>query len=252
MNIMGIIQARCGSSRLPNKVFAEIESYPLIWHVYNRMTVSKLITRLIVATTENHKDDLLIDWCKNNNIDYYRGSETDVLDRFYQCAKIYNSDIIVRITADDPFKDPIIIDKVIELLISGNFDFAYNNNPPSFPEGLDAEVFTFTALEMAWKKSEDPFEREHLTQYFYRNPSVFKQANFKNYEDLSYLRWTIDFDEDLIMVREIYKRLFNKRKIFLTNEIIALLRKYSWIKDININIERSEMYKKEKINGKNQ
>lgn len=241
--ILGIIQARQGSTRLPNKTLVEIEGRPLLWHIINRIKSSKLINEIVVATTTNKIDNKLEDWLKNNNLNFYRGSENNVLERFYFAAKQYNPTLIVRITADDPFKDPSIIDSVIEMLLKENLDFAYNNNPPTFPEGLDTEVFTFSSLERAYHESKDPFEQEHVTQYFYRHPEKFKQKNFSYKDNISHLRWTIDKEEDLKMAKEVYNELFHTKNIFLMNDILELLQKKPHIASINSNVERSTMYK---------
>jgi len=242
--IVAIIQARVSSTRLPSKVFSEISGKPLIWHVVNRMKWSKKINKIILATTTNPKDDQLCSWAEKNNLKTIRGSESDVLSRFYKAANIYQAEVIVRVTSDDPFKDPRIIDSVIDLYKKNTLDFAYNNNPPTFPEGLDAEVFSFFALEKANRESIDPFEREHVTQYLYRHPEIFKQMNFPYKEDLSAFRWTIDTIRDLEMAREVYKYLYKEGQIFLMSDILQLIRSKPYIKKINMKVERSAMYKK--------
>ncbi len=241
--ITAIIQARVGSTRLPNKIFADISGKPLIFHVINRLKQSKKIDHLVIATTHNPLDNAVESWAIQNKIDCFRGDEENVLSRFYYAAKKFKANIIVRITADDPFKDYEIIDKVIEKLINENLSFAYNNKPATFPEGLDTEVFTFEALEKAFNESTDSFEKEHVTQYFYRNPSLFKQQNILNEKNLSYLRWTIDDERDLEMAKTVYDNLFHKNNVFLTNEILQLIDKHPEISTINQNVERSEMYK---------
>lgn len=242
--IAAIIQARTGSSRLPNKVFRNLCDKPLLWHVVNRLKASKMIDRIILATTRNQNDNILENWAIENNIPCFRGSENNVLDRYYQAASYFSAQTIVRITADDPFKDPDIIDNVIKLFKEDNLDFANNNNPPTFPEGLDTEVFSFKALQMAWKGSDDDFEKEHVTQYFYRNPSIFRQECLRNSSDLSYLRWTIDTSADWEMAEAVYNKLFNDKKIFKMLDILELLEKEPDIAKININVERSMMYNK--------
>ena len=243
MNIVAIIQARTGSTRLPNKILLPIIEKPLIWHIFNRLSFCNKINKAILATTINSNDDILVDWAIKSNIEYFRGSENNVLERYYETAKKFEADIIVRITADDPFKDPQIIDKVIEMLISKDLDFAYNNNPPTFPEGLDTEVFTFKALETAYQMSIDNFEKEHVTQYFYKNKSQFKQDNFSNLENLSHLRWTIDTDKDLEMTRMVYEELYKESYIFFSDDILNLIRMKPEISKINQSEKRSEMYK---------
>jgi len=250
--IAAIVQARMSSTRLPGKVFADIEGYPLLWHIINRIKKSKSIEKIIIATSTNAYDDKLEKWCFENGVSCFRGNENNVLERFYFSAKKFKVETIIRITADDPFKDPEIIDNVISMLKNENLDFAYNNHPPSFPEGLDTEVFTFTALEKAYLSATDPFELEHVTQYLYRNPEIFRQKNFSYKKNISNLRWTIDREKDLEMAKTVYRFLYKEKEVFLLNDILNLLVKEPWISDINADVERSSMYKKnEASSGKN-
>lgn len=242
--ITAIIQARTGSTRLPNKIFASLMGEPLIYHVVERLKYSSLIKKIVIATTTNPNDDSLETWGRDHSVYVYRGSEDDVLARYYHAANQTQSSVVIRITADDPFKDPNVIDAVIRILLDHNLDFAYNNNPPSFPEGLDTEVFTFDALERAYNQSRDQFEREHMTQYMYRHPDKFRQENYQYNEDISHLRWTIDTAEDLLMVQEVYKELYIDQKIFLMNDILLLLKNKPSIAEINTHVKRSSMYQK--------
>lgn len=244
MNVVAIIQARCGSTRFPNKVFADICGKPLIWHVINRLKFAKTINRIVLATTTNPHDNKLFEWAIQNSIDVFRGSENDVLNRYYSAAKLYKADVIVRITADDPFKEPIIIDKAVSTLLNEEADFVCNNFPPTFPEGLDVEVFTFKTLEIGEKSSRDSFEREHVTQYLYRNSSLFKIVNVLNDENLSYLRWTIDTEKDFLMAKKVYSLLYNgDNQIFHMNDILALIDLQPEISTMNVDVVRSDMYK---------
>jgi spore coat polysaccharide biosynthesis protein SpsF len=240
--IVAIIQARTGSTRLPNKIFMKLCDKPLIYHVVNRLRPSSKIDKIVVATSVNPKDDLLESWANENEIICFRGDENDVLSRYYFAAKKYSAKIIIRITADDPFKDFEIIDRVVKLLEEENLDFANNNNPPTFPEGLDTEVFTFKALELAYENAATPFEREHVTQYFYKNDKTIKQKCLKHSADLSQLRLTIDTQLDFDTALEIYKKLYPLKKMFNLNDIIKLLSKEPEIKEINSQEKRSTMY----------
>lgn len=245
--IAAIIQARTGSTRLPNKVFRLLNEKPIIWHVCERLKYSKFINKVVIATTENRLDNKLEQWAVDNNIICFRGSENNVLSRYYYAATEAKADIIVRITADDPFKDSVIIDNVIHLLFNEDADFACNNFPPSFPEGLDAEVFTYSALKYAFENSNDIFEKEHVTQYFYRNQNLFKIKNLAYSEDLSYLRLTVDTQNDFIQAEEIYNRLYKTNEFFDFNDIISLSKSEPELFKINQNEKRSAMYKNSKI-----
>jgi len=242
MKIAAIVQARTASTRFPNKVFAPLCDKPLIWHIFDRISYSKKITHSVLATTINKADDVLIDWSAKEGIGHFRGSEEDVLSRYYYTALEQEADIIVRVTSDDPFKDPAVIDDVINMFIDQQLDFACNNNPPSFPEGLDIEVFSFKALECAYQNAKDPSEREHVTQFFYRNPSLFKQANMSYRENISHLRWTLDTEADYAMAKEVYHHLYKPGKIFLFQDILQLLRSHPEIALMNKDVKRSTLY----------
>ncbi len=247
MRVNAIVQARCGSSRFPNKVFSLIDGKTLLWHVVNRLKFTKKIDEVIIATTTNNIDDEIEQWCVKNDIKCFRGSENDVLNRFYNASLKYPSDIVVRITADDPFKEPAVIDRVIDTYKNGNYDYVTNNYPPSFPEGLDCEVFSSKLLCEMEEKSNDSFEREHVTQYVFNHSLEFRIGNVQNDENLSYLRWTIDTEEDLNMVRAVYEHRSNKDGLLLMNEILDILKRHPEITKINSNVARSAMYKKGEI-----
>lgn len=245
MKVNAIIQARCGSTRLPGKIFMEIAGKPLLWHVVNRLTYANLIDDIVVATTTGIKDDAVEEWCDENNVKCFRGSEEDVLNRFYNAAMTFPCDVIVRVTADDPFKEPSIIDKIIKKLVDENLDLATNVFPPSFPEGLDCEVFTFDVLQTMEKTTNDSYDREHVTPYIYNNPDKFKIGNVLSNLQLSSYRWTIDNKEDYEMVNVIYDNRKNQSEgILLMDEILEILEKNPEIAFINSDVERSAMYKK--------
>lgn len=244
MSVNAIIQARCGSTRFPNKVFALIDGKPLLWHVVNRLKYATKIDDIIVATTVSEKDDKIEEWCKENNVHCFRGSEENVLNRYYSASEAYPSDYVVRITADDPFKEPKVIDAVITKLIEEGYDHVTNNLPPSFPEGLDCEAFKKSALDRSEKEAETAFEREHVTQYIYHHPEFFKIGNVSNDENLSYLRWTVDKDVDFEMVKAVYAhRNPGNKGILLMDEILDILKANPEIEKINSEVERSAMYK---------
>ena len=244
MSVNAIIQARCGSTRFPNKVFALIDGKPLLWHVVNRLKYATKIDDIIVATTISEKDDKIEEWCKENNVHCFRGSEENVLNRYYSASEAFPSDYVVRITADDPFKEPKVIDAVITKLIEEGYDHVTNNLPPSFPEGLDCEAFKKLALDRSEKEAETAFEREHVTQYIYHHPEIFKIGNVSNAENLSYLRWTVDKDVDFEMVKAVYAHRNPANKgILLMDEILDIIKAYPEIEKINSEVERSAMYK---------
>ena len=242
--VNAIIQARCGSTRFPNKVFADINGKPLLWHVVNRLTYAETIDSIIIATTENTKDDSIEEWCRKEQVHCFRGSEEDVLNRYYCASLAFPSDVVVRITADDPFKEPAVVNCVIRKLTDEGLDLVTNNFPPSFPEGLDCEAFTFSVLELMEKTTHDAFEREHVTQYVYHNPGRFRIGNVLSDEQLSSYRWTIDRIEDYEMVKAVYAaREKDRTGILLMDEILGILMRHPEIARINADVVRSAMYK---------
>jgi spore coat polysaccharide biosynthesis protein SpsF (cytidylyltransferase family) len=245
LNTAAIIQARMGSTRLPGKVMLEISGRPILWHVIDRVSKSKLIDGLIVATTVNSEDDLIEKFCNQIQIPVFRGSEDDVLDRYYQCARKFNVENIVRITADCPLHDPSVIDLVIERYRQGNYDYVSNTVPPTYPDGIDVEVFSFKALDSAWRNASLVSEREHVTPYIKKHRDIFKINNVVNKEDLSFYRWTLDQAEDLEFIQKIHKK-FEEIHMdeFYMQDIIELLHKYPELANINSGIKRNEGYAK--------
>jgi len=241
-HIVAIIQARMGSTRLPGKVMAEIAGKPMLWHVVYRVRQAQQVDEVVVATTDKTVDQAIIDFATAEGILVFRGSEEDVLDRYYQAAKWIDADVVVRITADCPLIDSQIIDRVIAHYLNGNFDYVSNTHPPTYPDGMDVEVFSFNALKKAWKEAGWLSEREHVTPYIWKNPDKFKLFNVENDEDLSGLRWSVDHLEDLEFVRAVYKHL--GRESFGMIEVLNLLKKYPELVNINAGIERNEGYQK--------
>jgi len=243
--IVAIVQARMGSKRLPGKVLQRIMGETLLGHIIDRISKSKFINgNIILATTSNPSDQIIVDFANEKHLDCFAGSEDDVLDRFYQAAKLADADIIVRITADDPFKDPEIMDEIIKIMIDGDFDYVSNTIEPTYPEGLDIEVFSFDSLEKAWKEAKKSSEREHVTPYIWNHPAIFNLYNVKNKEDLSSMRWTVDTDKDFEFARAVYERLYVPGKIFLMNDILTILKNEPDLQKINAGIERSAGYQK--------
>lgn len=243
MNIHGIIQVRLGSTRFPNKVLEKINGKTLLELYIERVNHCKLINNgLIIATTENSYEEIYEIFRNKHDIGIFVGSEEDVIDRFYRCAREFNSDIIVRLTPDDPFPDPDVIDFAIKKLVNNpGYDFITNHFNPSFPEGLDIEVYAFSTLARMWKKASLKSEREHLYPYILNHKNEFDIFEFKNeLGNYSNLRWTIDHPEDLEMTKEVYKYLYKENEIFKQKDILDLLEKYPEISKINSNIERKE------------
>ena len=232
-----------GAERLPGKVLMDIVGRPMLWHVINRIKHSKYINKIIIATTTNKDDDQIEDFCKTYNIDFYRGSEDDVLDRYYQTAELWNADIIVRITSDCPLIDSEVIDKVIcsYLKNKNNFNGSSNTIKRTYPRGLDTEVISFDTLERVFKEAKKDYQREHVTIYIYEHLDQFKMCSVENKENLSSFRWTVDEEKDLEFVRTIYKKLYQERKIFLMRDVLRLLEREPYLKEINKNIKQKNI-----------
>jgi len=240
-SFVAIVQARMGSTRLPGKVLTVIEEKPVLEHIIDRVRYSKNIHRIIVATTILKEDDVIEELCKKLNVECFRGNPEDVLDRYYQAALKYRVNWIVRITADCPVIDPVIIDKMITCYKKniGRYDYFSNVYPVrTYPLGLDVEIFTFATLRKLWENAKDPVEREHVTLYIHRHPEKFKIYNYKNKKDFSKYRWTLDTIEDLMLIKEIYGALYQKNKIFLHNDILALMKKRPELPKINEKIKQ--------------
>src|SRR5258708_17620781 len=176
--VVAIIQARMGSSRLPGKSLAEIENRPMLWHVVQRVKRARQVARVVVATSVAPADDAIEKMCRENGVVCYRGSETDVLDRFYQVARTEKAAQVVRITADCPLIDPDVIDRVVRRFQWGDLDYASNAMLRTYPDGLDTEICSFSALERAWHEATKASEREHVSPYL-RSES-FRTANVEN------------------------------------------------------------------------
>jgi len=247
MTIGCIIQARMGSSRLPGKVLKEVKGKPMLFYVLDQTSNSKLIDKIVVATTTNPEDKAILETVKNLGYDTFAGSEGDVLDRYYQAAKKFNFDIVVRITADCPLVDPEIIDKTIKKFQDEGADYCCNQAPPTHPDGLDVEVFTFDGLEKSWNDAKWSSEREHVTFYFNKNKD-FKLANYANPVDLSSLRVTVDEPEDYELVKKIIEKV-NKSPILLA-DILDLFEKEPELKGMNSQYERNAGHKKALDNDK--
>jgi glutamate-1-semialdehyde aminotransferase/spore coat polysaccharide biosynthesis protein SpsF (cytidylyltransferase family) len=223
MKTLAIIQARMGSTRLPGKVLADLGGRPMLERVIQRVRGAQAIDKVIVATTTASSDDAISEFCATNEIGCFRGSEDDVLDRYYKAASIYGAEVIVRVTGDCPLTDSSVIDRILEVFNKGNADYVSNTVRYTYPDGLDAEVFSFAALECAWHEARKKSEREHVTPYI-RHSGKFCVSNVENDVDLSReaFRWTVDDLADLEFTQRIYEN-FADRPDFAFQEVLELL-----------------------------
>lgn len=244
LSAVAIIQARMGSTRLPGKVLADICGKPLLQRLIERVRATPGISRVVVATTTESADDVLADWCSAQSVAVYRGSVDDVLDRFWQCAKQHPAEFIVRVTADDPLKDPEVIAQALALCASSpEVDYASNTLQPSYPEGLDIEVVRFRTLERAAREAKLPSEREHVMPYVWKNPDRFELRGFTMQPDLSHWRWTVDKPADLELVRRIFAH-FGDQPLVGYQAVIAWLNHNPELVAINAGTIRHEGYLK--------
>ena len=234
--IAAIIQARMGSRRLPGKILKKVDGIPLLKIQCERVKRSRVLNKIIVATSDLIQDDVVEAFCLENEIECFRGEENDVLSRYYQCAKRNGVDVIVRLTADCPLVDPEIIDEVVRVYLEKDIDYVANTVPvesSTFPEGCDVEVFSFVALERAYQNCMDPNEREHVTFYFWKNENGFKTAQLIRKQDLSGYRFTVDYPEDFEVIEFILNEL-KKRNIFGSlEEIVSIIECNQQIKEKN-------------------
>jgi len=233
--VVAIIQARMGSSRLPGKSLAEIEGRPMLWHVIQRVKRACLVDRVVVATSIAPADDAIEKMCREIGVPCHRGSEHNVLDRYYHAAREEKAAQVVRITADCPLIDPQLIDQVVRRFQRGDLDYASNTMVRTYPDGLDTEVFSFSALERAWHEAVKESEREHVTPYL--RSEKFRTANVENTLAFSrmHYRWTVDEREDLDFVRAVY-HAFRGKENFLTQDVLRLLQDQPEIEKLNSQI----------------
>jgi len=235
MNIVAIIQARMGSTRLLGKVIMDIGGKTMLARVVERTQRAKLLDKILVATTFNSRDNPIVVECKRLDVSLSRGSEEDVLDRYYQAAKIHGAEAVVRVTSDCPFIDPDVIDKVVQAFLNQKPDYASNTIHRTYPRGLDIEVMTMDSLARAWREAAESHQRVHVTPYIYQNPDKFRIIAVNSGVDYSHHRWTVDTQEDLDFVRAVYTRFGNNDK-FNWRDVLALLAQEPSLVDINRHI----------------
>ncbi len=242
---VAIIQARMGSTRLPGKVLMDIEGEPMLVRVVERVRQSHQIKEVIVATTITDSDDPVHELCTARGYAVYRGSEDDVLDRYYQAALKFNATTIVRLTADCPLIDPGVIDQTLTEFRERGVDFAANRLPPpwkrTFPEGLDVEVCRFEALERAWREAEQRHQREHVMPYFYEEAGRFNIFVLQHDPDYGRYRFSVDETADLELVRQIYRRLPSQDE-FSWYDIIQLLNSDPALASLNASVQQKNLW----------
>ena len=237
-----IIQARTGSNRLPKKILKKLDDKTILDYVIQQTEKSKKIEKMILATTNLDEDNIIEDFCTEKNIECFRGSENDVLDRYYQCAKKYSFDPIVRITSDNPIVDPEIIDLAIEKFQKGKFDMVTTCNKRSYPYGISVEVFSFKVLKKSWEKSRLSSEREHVVLYIQNKKNNFRIFDLINPENLTYINCTVDNEADFQLVKKVVSEI--KERPILMKHLVKLFKEKPELLEINKNSDPYEGHKK--------
>jgi len=239
MNVVAILQARMGSSRLPGKVLMDLAGEPMLGRCMRRLRDAQRLSTIWVATSVNPRDQAIARLCEARGWHCFRGSENDVLDRYYQTACQAKADVVVRTTSDCPLIDPGLVDRVIQEFLDRQpgVDYASNTHlQRTFPRGLDTEVFRIDTLERAWREDQNPASREHVTPYIYRNPQLFRVHGVANDVDFSDMRWTVDTPEDLAFVRRVFGHFGNDQ--FSWQDALKVLQKCPEWLSINRNVQQ--------------
>jgi spore coat polysaccharide biosynthesis protein SpsF len=234
-----IVQARMSSTRLPGKVLLPLAGRAVLTHVLERLSCCLTLSEVVVATSVDVSDDALAQWCLDQGVQVFRGSLYDVLDRYYQCALSHQAQAVVRITADCPALDPTLVDEVVQGFHSGAYDLFYLGG--EFPDGLDCAVFSFSALQRAWREAKFPSEREHVGPYVVNHPEWFRIGHLDKFKGLSHHRWTLDEPRDLAFLQTVFERLQRPDgRPFLTQELLDLLDREPQLAQVNDGIVRNE------------
>jgi spore coat polysaccharide biosynthesis protein SpsF len=244
LRVVILVQARMGSTRLPGKVLKEVLEKPLLQYLIERLKRVELADEVVIATTTNDLDQEIVEFCQMEQIPLFRGSEEDVLARFYQAAKAFNAEVVVRVTSDCPLIDPKLIGEVIQSYLDNykTFDYVSNSHMRSFPIGMDTEVFSFKALEEAYNESSLPEEREHVTPFIYRRPGRYKTKLLVHEPNLSFLRLTVDTSEDFELIKKLIEEIYPKKSEFSMDDLVReLTENHPEWQQINSSIKQREI-----------
>ncbi|MBI4331621.1 MAG: glycosyltransferase family protein [Chloroflexi bacterium] len=246
MIVGAIVQARMGSTRLPGKVLLPVCGRPILWHILERIRRCPSLDVIVTATSVNQADDGIARFRLEYGYECFRGSENDVLDRYYQAAVKHRMDVVVRFTGDNPLVDPAVSEKIIRHYLDNRerLDFASNLHPPSYPDGLETEVVSFQALETAWREAREPFQREHVFPFIWDQPQRFRVGNVAQERDLWMTeRWTLDYPEDYEFVRAVYEGLYPQKPDFDMDDVFRFLDQHPRVREINRNYAGVNWYR---------
>ena len=241
MTVTAIIQARMGSSRLPGKVLKEVNGKPLLLHQIERLKTCRWIDQLLIATTNDQQDNQIVEFCEKYNLAVFRGSENNVLERYYKAWEKFGGETIVRLTSDCPIIDAEIVDETIKYYLNNNFDYVSNTLERTFPRGLDTEVFSADALKVSYNSAILERDKEHVTPYIYTNPDKFKLGFYKGEKNYSKYRWTVDTEEDFELINLLLNEYKGKEMDLKLKEAIRLMEANpNWF-EINREIEQKKI-----------
>ncbi|HOX57768.1 MAG TPA: glycosyltransferase family protein [Candidatus Paceibacterota bacterium] len=246
MKTVAIIQARMGATRLPGKVLKLLCGEPVLGHVVRRVKAASRLDAVVVATTVSAADDAIDAACPSLGAGCFRGSEQDVLSRYYGAAQLAGAEVIVRITADCPLYDPALLDRMLANFVQPDHtgavpDCMSNVIERSFPRGLDTEIVTFATLERTHRDATQNFEREHVIPYIYQHPNLFRLRSYKEEPNLSGHRWTLDTPEDWQLIEAIYQELHRPGRLFTTQDVLNLLKKRPDLPKLNAHVEQKKL-----------
>lgn len=242
MKTVIIVQARMTSTRLPGKILKQVLGKPLIEYQIERLQRVKLVDEIVIATTTNQTDEPIVELCNRLSVPYFRGSEQDVLERYYQATTAHQADVVVRVTSDCPLIDPEVIDKVIDYYLQNqsHYDYVSNSLQRTYPRGMDTEVFSGSVLQQAfWEATAQP-DREHVTPFIYRQPDRYRLGHVTYSKDCSHHRWTVDTPEDFDLIQKMLKAIYEKKPNFTLEDCLGLLREYPDWYFINNKIEQKK------------
>jgi spore coat polysaccharide biosynthesis protein SpsF len=240
MKIVTIVQTRIGSSRLPGKVLKDLGGATVLARVVHRLRRAALAGEIVIATTHDRADDVIVEECQRLSVASFRGEEKDVLDRYYRAARSFGADAIVRITSDCPLIEPETTDKVIRAFLDRRPDYASNALDRTYPRGLDTEIMTVETLDRTWAEARAPYQRSHVTAYIYENPDKFDIVRVTGDANYSDYRWTLDTPEDLEFIRAVYERMGNDPD-FYWRDVLALLEREPELVELNSHIRQKAL-----------
>ena len=241
LKVTAVIQARMGSTRLPGKVLMDLGGQSVLSRVVQRLRCAKLLQQTVVATTVAQGDDAIAAECVRLRVPCFRGSEDDVLDRYYRTVRPWPSDAVVRITADCPLIDPEVVDQTIQVFLENGADYASNSIQETYPLGISVEVFTAGALEQAWREAHQGYEREHVTPYFYEHPELFRISSIAAPGDYSKYRLTLDTADDLHLIRAVCAS-FENQDTMSWQEVVGLLDRRPELAALNSHVVQKSIH----------